>query len=117
MGARLKGLAGTLASIARLRGDLTSGAIARRSAERWEPGFVATARSLAPQPVTGELNQGIGVETKGNTIRAVSRAPHSSYVELGTFNSAAQPYLEPAVNVERAALLAIIRDEIKRKLP
>jgi len=62
------------------------------------------ARQLAPKskgrhrsdfPV---LSESIYVEGDGDHVRVKVDAPHAGYVEWGTINMAAQPYLRPAVN-------------------
>lgn len=58
---------------------------------------VGEAIRLAPVD-TGELRQSIrGRQINRYTWRVTAHAPHALYVELGTQNGRAQPYLRPAL--------------------
>jgi HK97 gp10 family phage protein len=67
---------------------------------------------------TGELRGGIGVEpasVSGDQIKGklVARAPHSIFVELGTVNMAAQPFLRPAADNENSKLAGRIKNKLQ----
>lgn len=60
------------------------------------------AQAFAPVD-TGELRGSIRAGSPmGGMVRITASADHSVYVELGTRHQAAQPYLSPALNRERA---------------
>ncbi|HYG68512.1 MAG TPA: HK97-gp10 family putative phage morphogenesis protein [Anaeromyxobacteraceae bacterium] len=75
-----------------------------------------TAKSLAPVD-TGRLRASIEAVREGRTS-AVLRvgAPYGAFVEYGTRWNRAQPFLRPAVEIERAGMTArfgeIVREEL-----
>ena len=59
------------------------------------------ARNNAPVD-TGELAASVFSETDGNDGRIGAAAEHAAYVELGTSEMRAQPFLRPALYKKRA---------------
>lgn len=67
---------------------------------------------------TGELREGINAEFDPKTItgRAVSTARHSPFVENGTADTPAQPFVEPAANKARRRFPERVKNELKEAL-
>lgn len=67
---------------------------------------------------TGELREGINAEFNSKTItgRAVSTARHSQFVENGTSDTPAQPFVEPAANRARRRFPERVEAELKAAL-
>lgn len=66
--------------------------------DRLGPNIVNFAQSIVPVD-TGELQGSIDWITRQENpavLYILARAPHSLFVELGTYKMAAQPYLRPA---------------------
>ena len=59
------------------------------------------ARRMAPV-ATGKLRDSIRVEAEGDTVRVGSDLDYAAYVELGTSDTPAQPFLKPAVYQRRS---------------
>lgn len=72
-----------------------------RMTERLVDEIAADARNYAPVD-TGELVASIEGEARGTSGRVSASADHAAYVELGTENMRAQPYLRPALYKKRA---------------
>lgn len=62
------------------------------------------ARSLAPVD-TGRLRGSIDVVRDGNNHVVVTDAPYAGFVEFGTSRQPAQPFLGPAAETVKLALL------------
>ena len=83
------------------------------------------AKELAPSQ-TGELKRTMGVikydEGKYNVVAPAqaikggsrSGAHYAMYVEFGTKNRAATPFMGPAVEQEREAIVGLFNDELKK---
>lgn len=67
---------------------------------------------------TGELRRGINAEFDPRTItgRAVSTASYSTFVEDGTSDTAAQPFVQPAAERARRRFPERVEGEIKAAL-
>ena len=72
------------------------------------------AKSLAPVD-TGELRDSIVVinATKTDSGAVVARADHASYVEFGTTKMAAQPFLFPALESNKAYIERTLKSDGK----
>ena len=82
-------------------------------------GKEAVRRAKANCPVSkgphgGALRESIGYRVEGNTLRVGSGAKYAPYVELGTRNARAQPFLRPALLQGRAAIARAARDAMRR---
>lgn len=64
--------------------------------------FVETARELCPVR-TGYLRSTIGCEVTADGVVCTVGASYAQYVEYGTWNSPAQPFMEPALEAAQAA--------------
>lgn len=102
MSAQVLGLARTLANLARVAGGAE---VAEEVAERVVSTEVAeTAKSLAPVD-TGALRDSIAQTSEG----VVVGAPYAVFVEYGTSESPAQPFVRPAIDEahEETAAVAV----------
>lgn len=74
-------------------------------------------RRTAPRD-TGELQESIRSEYSAKTMtgRAAATARHAEFVEHGTSDTAAQPFVEPAAERARRRFPARVKQEIKREL-
>lgn len=82
-----------------------------RAAER----AAEDARSLAPVD-TGELRGSISVVAHSPLeVSVVASAPHAAMVEFGTTQMAAQPFMTPAAQMQRASLLHNAREAFARR--
>ena len=78
-----------------------------------EAAFNALSYARIVVPVdTGFLKSSLGVEVDGQVVKLVAMAGYASYVELGTYKMAAQPYLVPAY--EQIPWMKIIRAEFRK---
>lgn len=68
-----------------------------------------------PRYVGGTLKRSIGVEIKdgGLTAEVTPTAEYAAYVELGTRFMAAQPYLEPAFNIQKSIFMKDLKRLMK----
>lgn len=66
-----------------------------RAVHGFTTGTAADARAIAPER-TGRLIEGIEHRAAGLLGEVVSTAPYSEYVEEGTSDTAPQPFMEPA---------------------
>lgn len=84
-----------------------------------ETNEASAARARAEAPVrTGSLREGIGTRPateEGAVIsgQLVARAKHSLFVELGTVNMPAQPFLRPSADAENPRLVSRIKSRIR----
>jgi HK97 gp10 family phage protein len=70
------------------------------------------ARQLVPVR-TGQLRDSIAVsESSLGTVRVEVGAPYGIFVELGTHNMGAQPFMFPAVENDRPGLMSDLRKVI-----
>jgi HK97 gp10 family phage protein len=67
---------------------------------------------------TGELRESIGSEYNAKTMtgRASATAKHADFVEHGTSDTPAQPFVEPAAARARRRFPDRVKTEIKREL-
>lgn len=72
----------------------------RRAMQNLVDDIAADAQDKAPVE-TGELKASISGEVDGTSGRVSATADHAAYVELGTENMPAQPYLRPALYKKR----------------
>ena len=72
------------------------------------------AQNLAPVD-TGELRDSITVNIQGNVADVTANVHYAANVELG-LGQAAQPFLTPAVSLNREAFIAALMDEIRKGL-
>ena len=105
---------------AALRRDLAR--IPRQVAEAAQTAVMAAADAVADDartqaPVlTGALRDSITVQTDEPDVVVDARADYAGYVEFGTSDAPAQPFLGPAVETERTKLLNRIIVSVRRRL-
>lgn len=88
----------------------------RKAAHEWlDEDVLPTAHRLVPK-ATGALDRSITGEITQNQIRLGATAPHAAFVEEGTSKQDAQPFLRPAIDMNRPKLSARTRDHYKRRL-
>lgn len=89
----------------------------RRAAHRTADWAIMEARALAPVD-TGELRDSLDyVVRQTETTFAIvifAGAEHALYVELGTSNMSAQPYLRPVLDRITAQYREFLADEVAR---
>lgn len=61
---------------------------------------------------TGALRSSIGVSSKDMSAQISAEADYAAFVEFGTYRTAAQPFLVPALINSADAVVDIIRDAI-----
>lgn len=101
--------------LAKLERDIRSGA-AKALAEGAEAiAQSARERVAAQTDGTGELEDSIRVVTSsdGLSARVEATAPHAAHVEYGTVDQSAQPFLTPAVEENRDAIVDGVRDAVR----
>lgn len=76
-----------------------------------------TARELAPRR-TGALSDSIVVarDVGNDALRVEARAPYAAYVEFGTVRRPARPFLGPAIQTSRAAIVQEFARALRRAL-
>lgn len=72
------------------------------------PELKDTAKAIVPVR-TGNLQRSIGTEIKGNTLTLGATMDYAPYVEYGTPKMAAQPYLRPAVELNKTFIKSVFR--------
>lgn len=75
----------------------------------------ARDRVAAQTDGTGDLEDSIRVVTSpdGLSARIEATAPHAAHVEFGTVEQPAQPFLTPAVEENRQAVVDGVRDAVR----
>lgn len=106
--------------VERLAADLTvAGGVAERDAvvvvERATTAIASMARTLAPV-LTGDLVEHIDAVAAGLTGTVVSSSEHADYVEYGTSDTPAQPYMGPAFDAHERDLDDGLADAGERAL-
>lgn len=66
-----------------------------------------SARSMCPVD-TGRLRSSIGVSQSGNGAEVYAGEDYAIYVEFGTYKTAAQPFLMPALSAAEEAVLSAV---------
>lgn len=78
-----------------------------------------TAMELCPED-TGSLRGSIFAQGDygpgGGTVRLGARAPHGTYVEMGTSKMPARPFLYPALAMNRGNLVRAVAQALKEAL-
>lgn len=72
----------------------------------------SSAAGEAPATDTGNLVNNIAISIDGDRLGASveSNAEYSTYLEFGTANMAARPFLQPALEVTRPLIKRLLRD-------
>ena len=84
-----------------------------------ETNEASASRARADAPFrTGSLREGIGTRsaTESGTVvsgQLIAAAKHSLFVELGTVNMPAQPFMRPSADAENPHLAARIGSKLK----
>lgn len=79
---------------------------------------VALAKSLAPVGETGDLQRSIRWEwgTKEHEVVIGTNVPYAPYVEFGTRDQPARPFLLPAIKYERPIFRRTLEQRISNEL-
>ncbi len=59
---------------------------------------------------------GVMTSPQGGTVRVVAAAPHADFVEYGTANSPAQPFLYPALAENQDAIRSLVASAVKEAM-
>ena len=73
------------------------------------------AKNLAPVD-TGNLRNSITHEVEKKEARVGTKVEYAPFVELGTVKMAAQPYLNPALEMNKGNIRKIFADAIRREV-
>lgn len=101
----ISGFAETDAVLSSIRADVADAV--RKAAEA----VAEEARRMCPVD-TGALRNSITVSSDGSRAEVVAGKDYAVFVEFGTYKTAAQPFLVPALLVSEDAIADIIKNEI-----
>ena len=77
-------------------------------------GLTAEGYAKMKCPVdTGRLRNSITHEVNNETVYIGTNVEYAAYVEMGTVNTRAQPFLRPAVSNHGSVYRSLIEDELK----
>ena len=74
--------------------------------------IVADAKAFAPVK-TGRLRDSIGKRVAGLNLEVYADADYAAYVEYGTGRTSPHPFLRPALEANRADLIAVLKGELR----
>jgi len=119
MTATIRGISAVVRNLETLKKDIEEGT--RKAAMR--AAFEIEGEAVSRVPVnTGRLKASIGTNEAGNIIevgsgvRGGSEVEYAHFVEFGTRNMAAQPYLQPAVETIRSKYPNMVIDDVKAEM-
>ncbi len=119
MTADVRGVGVVVRNLQSLNEDIE--AAARKAAMR--AAFEIESEAVSRVPVdTGRLKGSIGTNEAGNIIevgagvREGSEIEYAHFVEFGTRNMAAQPYLQPAVEAVRAKYPDMVIEDVRAEM-
>lgn len=101
----ISGFDGADAVLAGVRTDVAEAV--RKAAEA----VAEEARRMCPVD-TGALRNSIAVSSDGSRAEVIAGKDYAVFVEFGTYKTAAQPFLVPALLVSADAAMDIIKNEI-----
>ncbi|MFN3232935.1 MAG: HK97-gp10 family putative phage morphogenesis protein [Alphaproteobacteria bacterium] len=104
--------------LAKLERDIRSG-VAKALREGAEVIAESARERVADQTDgTGDLEESIRVVTApdGLSARVEATAPHAAHVEFGTVDQPAQPFMTPAVEENRQAVVDGVRDAVRNAI-
>jgi len=101
--------------LAKLEQDVTKAAAGALKEGAEAVAEAARDRVRAQTDGSGELEDSIRVvpSVDGLSVRVEATAPHASYVEYGTVDQPAQPFLTPAVEENRQAVIDGVRQAVR----
>lgn len=100
------------ATLGRVAGELDN-----LEAAGTKAGQAVKYRAQANAPVlTGALSRSITATATGTTVEVGASVPYAGFVEYGTVNVPANPYLRPALDAATGEIVAAYTEEIQQLL-
>lgn len=106
----IRNLGALKSGLARVERKLTAGF--DRAVDETTEAVAGDARQFAPVD-EGELRASIEPRTTDEGGEVVATADHAAYVEFGTSNMSAQPYMLPAAEIARTKFVQAVKKAAK----